>query len=140
MLPDMHRCLKRVPWTRALWNTKLAIASLAIYLTAVSIASAGPYSQLIVFGDSLSDIGNIAQATFGTTPGPYYWSNRFSNGPVYVESLDTGLGLPPITRSTSGGNDFAYGGAQTSGTGGLNGIFIKDIDEQVDQYLSTRSA
>jgi thermolabile hemolysin len=105
-----------------------------------SVASAGPYSQLIVFGDSLSDVGNIAASSFGIYPGPYYWNDRFSNGPVYVESLDTGLGLPPIARSTAGGNDFAYGGAQTSGTGGLNGIFIKDLDEQVTQFLSTRSA
>src|SRR5262245_8658145 len=118
----------------------LAIAIVAANLSLVSAATAGPYSQLIVFGDSLSDVGNIAQATFGTTPGPYYWNNRFSNGPVYVESLDTGLGLPLITRSTGGGNDFAYGGAQTSGTGGLNGIFIKDLDEQVTQFLSTRTA
>ena len=35
---------------------------------------------------------------------------------------------------------FAYGGAQTSGTGGLTGAFIRDIDEQVDQFLATRTA
>jgi phospholipase/lecithinase/hemolysin len=110
------------------------------WLGAVSVAWAGPYSQLIVFGDSLSDVGNIASATFGSDPGPYYWNNRFSNGPVYVESLATGLGLPAISSSTAGGNDFAYGGAQTSGTGGLNGLFIKDVDEQVSQYVSTRTA
>jgi phospholipase/lecithinase/hemolysin len=112
----------------------------AAILSASTVASAGPYSQLIVFGDSLSDVGNIASSSFGIYPGPYYWNNRFSNGPVYVESLDTGLGLPPIARSTAGGNDFAYGGAQTSGTGGLDGIFIKDLDEQVSQFLSAGRA
>jgi lysophospholipase L1-like esterase len=35
---------------------------------------------------------------------------------------------------------FAYGGAQTSGTGGLTGAFIRDIDEQVDQFLAARTA
>ena len=119
---------------------KIAVALLTICLIGTRVSLAGPYSQLIVFGDSLSDVGNIAQATFGTTPGPYYWNNRFSNGPIYVESLATGLGLPAITRNTAGGNDFAYGGAQTSGTGGLNGIFIEDVDEQVSQYISTRTA
>lgn len=119
------------------WRAILVVAAI---FSASTVASAGPYSQLIVFGDSLSDVGNIASSSFGIYPGPYYWNNRFSNGPVYVESLDTGLGLPPIARSTAGGNDFAYGGAQTSGTGGLDGIFIKDLDEQVSQFLSTRTA
>ena len=119
---------------------RLVIAIIAISLSVVSVAWAGPYSQLVVFGDSLLDVGNVAQASFGIYPGPYYWNNRFSNGPVYVESLDTGLGLPPIVRSTAGGSNFAYGGAQTSGTGGLQGLFIKDIDEQVDQFVATRTA
>jgi thermolabile hemolysin len=117
---------------RVRWPVIAAVIGLGI----VSAASAGPYSNLYVFGDSLSDIGNVASASLGIYPGKYYWNNRFSNGPVWVESLDTGLGLSPIVRSTaSGGTDFAYGGAQTSGTGGLDGIFIKDIDEQINQFL-----
>ena len=101
---------------------------------------AGPFSSLVVFGDSLSDVGNISQATLGTTPGQYYSNGRFSNGPVYAESLATGLALPMLTRSSAGGNDFAYGGAQTTGTGGFEGLFIRDIDEQVTQFLSSRTA
>ena len=104
-------------------------------------AAGGPFSDLIVFGDSLSDVGNIDQASpsFFKFPGPYYYEGRFSNGPVYVEALATGLGLPAITHSGAGGDDFAYGGAQTAGTGGLEGLFIRDIDEQVSQFLSTRT-
>lgn len=104
------------------------------------VAAAGPFSELVVFGDSLSDVGNLASATFGAYPGPYYTNNRFSNGAVYVEALTTGLGLPPIVRSAAGGNDFAYGGAKTSGTGGFEGLFIRDIDEQVDEFLNSRTA
>ena len=116
-----------------------AVAFLAL-LACSATAAAGPFTNLVLFGDSLSDIGNISQATFGTTPGSYYSSGRFSNGPVYAESLATGLGLPTLTRSTAGGNDFAYGGARTTGTGGFEGLFIRDVDEQLDQYLSTRTA
>ncbi len=105
----------------------------------VASAAAGPFSSLVVFGDSLSDVGNIASATLGIYPGSAYYNNRFSNGPVWVESLSVDLGLGAIQRSTAGGNDFAYGGAQTTGTGGFNGIFIHDVDEQVDQFLSSRS-
>jgi phospholipase/lecithinase/hemolysin len=106
---------------------------------ATAIAAAAPFSDLIVFGDSLSDVGNISQATFGIVPGRYYSSGRFSNGPVYVEPLATGLGLGPPVRSTAGGTNFAYGGARTSGTGGFDGLFIRDVDEQVDQFLATRT-
>jgi phospholipase/lecithinase/hemolysin len=104
-------------------------------------AAAGPFSNLVVFGDSLSDVGNIAQAPFINTPGPYYWNGRFSNGPVYAETLATGLGLPTLVRSTaSGGNDFAYGGAKTTGTSFPDNLFVQDIDDQVGKYLGSRTA
>src|SRR5262245_43467216 len=135
---ELEPAIRTVP--ACLHRACRAILVLAVTFSVATVASAGPYTQLIVFGDSLSDVGNIAASSFGIYPGPYYWNNRFSNGPVYVESLDTGLGLPPITRSTAGGNDFAYGGAQTHGTGGLDGLFINDLDEQVTQFLSTRTA
>jgi phospholipase/lecithinase/hemolysin len=104
-------------------------------------AAAGPFNNLVVFGDSLSDIGNIAQAPFINTPGPYYWNGRFSNGPVYAESLATGLGLSTFVRSTaSGGSDFAYGGAKTTGTSFPNNLFVQDVDDQVGQYLGSPAA
>jgi phospholipase/lecithinase/hemolysin len=104
-------------------------------------AAAGPYSSLVVFGDSLSDVGNTDNVTpfFLKYPGRYYHQGRFSNGPVFVEALATGLGLPPITASTDGGNNFAYGGAQTTETGGIFGDYIQDIDEQVTEFLEERT-
>src|SRR5262245_32101630 len=95
---------------------------------AANRAAAGPFVNLIVFGDSLSDIGNVQSSPFVNIPGPYYWNGRFSNGPVYAETLTTGLGLPPLTRSTaSGGTDYAYGGARTTGTPFPNSIVVQDI-------------
>jgi phospholipase/lecithinase/hemolysin len=47
--------------------------------------------------------------------------------------------LGPTVHSTAGGNNFAYGGARTSGTGGIQGLFIRDFDEQVDQFLMMRN-
>jgi phospholipase/lecithinase/hemolysin len=105
-----------------------------------TLAIAGPFSDLIVFGDSLSDVGNVAQASLDIYPGRYYYDDRFSNGPVWLESLSIDLGLGPLQRSTAGGDNFAYGGAQTTGTGGLEGFFIRDIDEQVTQFLGGRAA
>ena len=105
---------------------------LALYGT----AAAGPYTSLMVFGDSLSDVGNTSAATLGFSPGSNYFQGRYSNGPVYAERLSTGRGLGTLTRSGAGGNDFAYGGARLTGTGGFTGLFINDLDEQVSDYLN----
>lgn len=94
---------------------------------------------MVIFGDSLSDVGNISAATLGLYPGDGYPSPRFSNGPVYAELLAAGLGLPTVVRSGEDGNNFAYGGAQTTGTGGFEGIFIRDVDEQLSDFNSSRS-
>ena len=82
------------------------------------------YSTIYAFGDSLSDAGNVSIATsvIGQTPvsPPYYkgvgGGTVFSNGPVAVQDLSTVLGLGALTPSLNGGNDFAYGGAQTGST------------------------
>ena len=103
-------------------------------------AAAGPFSNLVVFGDSLSDVGNLAQVPFINVPGPTYWNGRFSNGPVYADSLATGLGLPAIKCSTNGGYDYAYGGARTTGSGFPYNLVVKDIDDQVDEFLSKHDA
>ncbi|OLY85684.1 Thermolabile hemolysin, partial [Smittium mucronatum] len=50
---------------------------------ALGLAVSASENYLIVFGDSLSDIGNIVN---NTSPVPYY-PGRFSNGPVWNEYL-----------------------------------------------------
>jgi cholinesterase len=95
-------------------NLKTAIftASVAaILLAATAIANASSFSSVIVYGDSLSDNGNLYAATVpidGGYPPPPYYNGRFSNGPVAVEQLAARLGVPLI--------DYAFGGA-TSGVG-----------------------
>src|SRR5690606_33362232 len=108
-----------------MWTSLSRVAApLVVFYACCTSAYAGPFSGLVVFGDSLSDMGNIAQASVDIFPGRYYYNGRFSNGPVWVESLSVGLGLGELQRSTAGGGDFAYGGAKTTGTGGLEGLFI----------------
>ena len=91
----------------------------AAALLAPAVALATPvYSDLYVFGDSLSDTGNLYLAT-GSLPGPRepvsppYDDGRFSNGPLWIEDLAAKLGLGPVTPSLAGGTDYAFGGAQT---------------------------
>lgn len=97
---------------------------------------AGPYTNLVVFGDSLSDVGNTAASTFGIQPGSNYYQGRFSNGSTYAERLSTGLGLGTLTRDGVGGDNFAYGGAETNGPGGFEGLFLNSLVEQVTAYLN----
>src|SRR3954470_5215942 len=110
----------------------LGIAALLVFApTLVNRSAAGPFTNMVVFGDSLSDIGNVSQATpFLTqpkTPGPYYWNGRFSNGPAYAETLAAGLGLPALVNSASGGTNYAYGGALTTGSDFFTSFVVKDV-------------
>ncbi|KAA5610275.1 SGNH/GDSL hydrolase family protein [Rhodovastum atsumiense] len=66
--------------------------------------TSGDFTNLVVFGDSLSDNGNLF-ARIGQPRLPY-WQGRFSNGPVYAEQLAAWSGA----RLT----DAAYGGATAS--------------------------
>jgi phospholipase/lecithinase/hemolysin len=81
-------------------------------------AWAGPFSQLVVFGDSLSDTGNTYALTNSTYPPAAYGydAGRFSNGPIWVEQLASRLGVTTPTPSLHGGLDYAFGGAATGST------------------------
>jgi phospholipase/lecithinase/hemolysin len=76
-------------------------------------ALASPFTGLYVFGDSLSDVGNVFLATGGAVPGAPYFSGRFSNGPNWVDDLSQALGLGAVQPALAGGTDFAFGGAVT---------------------------
>jgi phospholipase/lecithinase/hemolysin len=97
---------------RHLLRQACAIGAFALAFTAPAQA----YSNAYYFGDSLSDTGNVFAATGGAVPAAPYFNGRFSDGPVWVETLASGLGLPlTSTASLLGGNNFAWGGARTSG-------------------------
>ncbi|WP_228061571.1 SGNH/GDSL hydrolase family protein [[Phormidium] sp. LEGE 05292] len=82
---------------------------LVIILGSFNPLSAEIFPQIYVFGDSLSDVGNVYQATNGDNPpNPPYFKGRYSNGPVWVEYLASRLKLTVNVE-----NDFAYGGAKT---------------------------
>jgi outer membrane lipase/esterase len=84
---------------------------------AAALSSAAE-AKLYVFGDSLSDNGNIDKVTFGVEPGDDYVKGRFSNGPVWTELLGYRLGrapgllyYDPVLTSRVDGYNFAHGGA-----------------------------
>ena len=68
-----------------------------------------PYqiNEMVVFGDSLSDTGNLFALT-GCPTSPPYFNGHFSNGAVWVEYLAGYLGL-----SDADVTNYAFGGAMT---------------------------
>ena len=94
------------------------------------------YAGLVAFGDSLTDVGNRYAATGGTDPAsPPYDAGRWSDGPLWVEHLAAGLGLPAPIPSALGGTDYASADARTALSGyAHNGS--ANIGTQITSYLA----
>lgn len=91
--------------------------------------------DLLVFGDSLSDMGN-AKASFLNTPDvPPYWQGRFSNGEVWLGGLYDAYGVSSSIGSgfSSTGDNRAFGGAQTGS--GYAYLVIPNVGTQITNYL-----
>lgn len=92
-------------------------------------------ARIYAFGDSLSDIGNIFTVTGNQSPpSPPYFSGRFSNGPVAIETLASRLGLA-VTPETN----FAIGGAKTGreNVGDTPAFRFGGLLDQIDRFVST---
>ena len=122
------------------WTTHLSrgVAALALSFTALG-AYAGPYSNMYVFGDSLSDSGNDLQL-IGAVPSPSYYTDgtnvgRFTNGLNYADRLASSFGLT-LAPSELGGTNYAYGGARTDSIWpDLRALGGLDFNSQIDAYL-----
>src|SRR5664280_2225647 len=103
---------------RSLLGWLLALVALVLSSSADAV-----YSNLVVFGDSLSDSGNNAVALApNVTPVPIsgngfiptypYASGHYTNNQVWAQTLASSLGLR-ANPSLLGGTDYAFGGART---------------------------
>jgi phospholipase/lecithinase/hemolysin len=121
------------------------------------------YTKIVVFGDSLSDTGNVAhltEAKYGfRIPGPVgdYTDGRFTDGydtlppalkyfGIWVEQLAASLpSKPEVKNSLDGGTDYAYGDATTGkgttvfsfGPSNVYSVNVDNIGRQITDYLST---
>jgi len=110
------------------------------------------YTGMVVFGDSLVDVGNTIslfsesqnRTLTGYNPN-FYYNNRFSNGPIWVDDLYSSLGLGNISglqvndnANNQNGTDFAWGGSR-SGTG-ASFVLLANLQPQVGFYTSQLSA
>ena len=112
------------------------------------------FSQMIVFGDSLSDVGNV-NGSLAWWAGFKQTDGRFTSGPcVWEEELAKDLGIGVPTPASSGGSDYATGGAETGGgnevgafglsmlasMASLNGSWgLPNVGKQVSDYFANTS-
>lgn len=102
----------------------------AIILCFSTFVSATTLNNVVVFGDSLSDNGNLyAQLKHAFPQSPPYYQGRFTNGPVWVELLVSSY-FP--TNADEHLQDYAYGaaGVVEGDTEGLN-----TLRSEVDSFL-----
>jgi phospholipase/lecithinase/hemolysin len=124
--------------TRNFSRAAFALAAWSTALLGLSAASAADFSAEYVFGDSLSDNGNLASIGVKFTDPPSF-QDSFTNGPVAVELLAESLGLSanpsdwltqPIVPA---GTNYAVGGA-TSALAAIGGPTEINLPEQVAAY------
>lgn len=121
------------------------------------------FTSIVVFGDSLSDTGNVAHLTqekYGVRiPGVAadYTDGRFTDGAdtepaaqkyfgVWIEQYAATLpSKPEVKNSLDGGTNYAYGFATTGGGVGLFtfgpsdalSVNVANIGQQITDYLAT---
>jgi phospholipase/lecithinase/hemolysin len=96
-------------------------AAMTVTASLASAGSLGPYTDLYVFGDSLSDPGNVALASGGTIPDTTYYANgQFTD-------LDTWATILGADSHLTGGTNYAYGGAKAVSDGDLSPDFFDQI-------------
>ena len=120
---SLQKVISKVGNTLALGVLPLAVAATVPQEAKAAKLMPENIDSLYVFGDSLSDTGNVFAATNGAfPPAPPYFQGRFSNGLNWIDNLSTDLlGLAPTPAfqiapgqaTPTAGINFAVGGSTT---------------------------
>jgi phospholipase/lecithinase/hemolysin len=97
--------------------------------------SGDTYSQIVVFGASLSDNGNAVSIVPGLFPGAPYYPGRASNGLLWIDVVAADLGNT-VKPFVNGGTNYAVGGARTCEISGAS-VNPFDMCNQVVLYLAS---
>ncbi|MFC5474248.1 autotransporter outer membrane beta-barrel domain-containing protein [Paraherbaspirillum soli] len=119
----------------------LAVAAVSASLGVSLPATAANFSQMVFFGDSLTDSGYFRgigqQASFTTNPDPV-WAQILASG--YGLHANPAAVLTPTGVQAAGGTDYAVGGARVSNQNGFPSPaiagFIPTVSNQVNGYLA----
>ncbi|WP_266170820.1 autotransporter outer membrane beta-barrel domain-containing protein [Dyella subtropica] len=112
-------------------RTRHIVGAIAAALVFTTAASATDFSKVVVFGDSLSDSGNIANLLGSPVP------LRFTTNPgtTTAENVAATLGHP-VSPSLSGGTDFAFGGAGIVNNSPGTPAGVPLLPQQMQMYLA----
>src|SRR5579863_6088133 len=130
-----------------------------LFFLSLPLVAQVPFSQFVVFGDSLSDNGNlyIGTSLLGLpTPGPpMYTTGEYTDGAnsvpstkgplgLWIEQLATKLNLPVPQPFLKSGTNYAVAGATTGKAAGftlnpLSPTIIPGLTDQLSIYLSTHT-
>ncbi|NEP83494.1 MAG: SGNH/GDSL hydrolase family protein [Okeania sp. SIO3B3] len=97
------------------------------------------FSDIYVFGDSLSDTGNAFVATGSLLPpSPPYFEGRISNGPLWIETL-----APQLELTSNLSLNFAVNGATTGFVNNTNNLLpegtpplLLGLQTQIDNFIA----
>ena len=106
---------------------RFCILAACLLLSVNSALAQQNFTDFVVFGDSLSDTGNLASLSPVNLPFPFF-ENRITDGPVAIDYLSASIGKAAIA-SAEGGNNYSIAG------GNLIGIDEEDIFQQISNYL-----
>ncbi|HUH31716.1 MAG TPA: autotransporter domain-containing protein [Rhodanobacter sp.] len=114
-------------------RTRHLVGAITAALLYSATAAAANFSQVIVFGDSLSDDGNISLATAPTVQPPL----RFTTNPgtLGIEHVASHFGFT-LQPSLLGGTDFAWGGAGVLTNSPGTPAAVPTLTSQVGAYLA----
>ena len=143
----------------------LSIVLAGLYLFPGVLAHAQAYTNIVVFGDSLSDTGNdaaVSAAAYGPSlsvpsPATGYTQGSFTDGMDTVPAARNYTGVwiaqvarslaahPAVINSLAGGTNYAYGFATsdvgtslfTYGPGDVLSFPVNNVGQQVTDYLAT---
>ena len=97
----------------------LAFISALIFAGCSGNKSGDTYTQIVVFGASLSDNGNATTIVPGLFPDAPYYPGRASNGLLWIDVVAADLGNT-VKPFVNGGTNYAVGGARTCEISGTN--------------------
>ncbi len=123
---------------RSIARISLVLAVIAVCMS--HTAAAVGFTEMVIFGDSLSDTGNVDRfpANLFVDVGP---TGSFSEGIVWNEYLADDLGLSRAEPSFDGSTNYAVGGARTDSTGSADAVLFQStgIAAQVADFIDDLS-
>jgi outer membrane lipase/esterase len=109
-----------------------AIAA-ALLISSPAFAAKSQFDSVVVFGDSLSDAGNISLATNPAIQPPLEFTTN--PGAVTVQNVAGHYGYS-LTASLAGGSDYAWGGAGVLTNSPGTPSAVPTITTQINAYLA----